>query len=141
LSFSIAEPIQRFKIWLVAAVDGHLISEAGATFKSLADGWADTTTPHCKLMLTVLGGIAEFERSLIMRTNEGRAKAKAEGIVFGRKQADHASAPRGVEAARRWRDDARHRDDLQRLPHHDCAAQASRPRRLINEGRGLFCWA
>ena len=68
-------------------------------------------------MLTVLGGIAEFERSLIMRTNEGRAKAKAEGIVFGRKQADHASAPRGIEAARRWRDDARHRDDLQRLPH------------------------
>ena len=37
-------------------------------------------------MLIVLGGIAEFERSLILeRTNEGRAKAKAEGTVFGRK--------------------------------------------------------
>ena len=64
----------------------HRIGEAGATFKSLADTWADTTTPHGKLMLHVLGGLAEFERSLILqRTNEGRAKAKAEGVQFGRK--------------------------------------------------------
>ena len=48
------------------------ISDAGASFKSLADGWADTTTPHGRLMLTVLGGLAEFERSLILaRTKAG----------------------------------------------------------------------
>src|SRR5262249_15184560 len=41
------------------------ISDKGAGFKSLADAWADTTTPHGRLMLTVLGGLAEFERELI----------------------------------------------------------------------------
>jgi DNA invertase Pin-like site-specific DNA recombinase len=39
------------------------IAKAGAGFKSLADAWADTTTPHGRLMLTVLGGLAEFERA------------------------------------------------------------------------------
>jgi DNA invertase Pin-like site-specific DNA recombinase len=62
------------------------IGEAGASFRSLADAWADTTTPHGRLMLTVLGGLAEFERHLILsRTNEGRIRAKARGIRFGRK--------------------------------------------------------
>ena len=62
------------------------IGEAGATFKSLADAWADTTTPHGKLILTVLGGLAEYERSLIIaRTDEGRRRAKANGVKFGRK--------------------------------------------------------
>lgn len=61
------------------------ISKRGAGFKSLADAWADTTTPHGRLMLTVLGGLAEFERELIKaRTGEGRARAKAEGIHMGR---------------------------------------------------------
>src|SRR5262249_41568976 len=41
------------------------ITEAGAGFRSLADAWADTTTAHGRLMLTVLGGLAEFERELI----------------------------------------------------------------------------
>jgi DNA invertase Pin-like site-specific DNA recombinase len=63
------------------------IAKAGATFKSLGDGWADTTTPHGRLMLTVLGGLAEFERELIrQRTGEGRVRAKARGVKFGRKQ-------------------------------------------------------
>jgi DNA invertase Pin-like site-specific DNA recombinase len=62
------------------------ISKAGATFKSLADSWADTTTPHGRLMLTILGGLAEFERELITaRTSEGRKVAKAKGIKFGPK--------------------------------------------------------
>jgi DNA invertase Pin-like site-specific DNA recombinase len=62
------------------------IGEAGAGFKSLADTWADTTTPHGRLMLTVLGGLAEFERELISaRTGEGRRRARANGIRFGRK--------------------------------------------------------
>ena len=51
------------------------IAEKGAGFKSLGDTWADTTTPHGRLMLTVLGGLAEFERELIRtRTGEGRAR-------------------------------------------------------------------
>jgi DNA invertase Pin-like site-specific DNA recombinase len=62
------------------------IAKAGATFKSLSDAWADTTTPHGRLMLTVLGGLAEFERHLILnQTAEGRVRAKAKGIKFGRK--------------------------------------------------------
>jgi DNA invertase Pin-like site-specific DNA recombinase len=62
------------------------ISDAGASFKSLGDPWADTTTAHGKLMVTVLAGLAEFERHLILsRTNEGRQRAMARGIRFGRK--------------------------------------------------------
>jgi DNA invertase Pin-like site-specific DNA recombinase len=61
-------------------------AKAGAGFKSLADTWADTTTPHGRLMLTVLGGLAEFERELIRaRTDDGRKRAMAKGIKFGRK--------------------------------------------------------
>ncbi len=62
------------------------VSERGAGFRSLADAWADTTTPHGRLMLTVLGGLAEFERALILsRTGEGRIRAMARGVQFGRK--------------------------------------------------------
>ena len=62
------------------------ISKAGAMFKSLADAWADTTTPHGRLMVTVLGGLAEFERDLIKaRTDDGRRRAMANGKRFGRK--------------------------------------------------------
>jgi DNA invertase Pin-like site-specific DNA recombinase len=62
------------------------IAKAGAGFRSLADTWADTTTPHGKLMLTILGGLAEFERTLIrQRCDEGIQKARAKGIKFGRK--------------------------------------------------------
>jgi DNA invertase Pin-like site-specific DNA recombinase len=62
------------------------ISEREAGFRSLSDQWADTTTPHGRLMLTVLGGLAEFERSLILaRTGEGRTRAMARGVRFGRK--------------------------------------------------------
>ncbi len=62
------------------------ISKVGAGFRSIADAWADTTTPHGRLMLTVLGGLAEFERELIKaRTDEGRKRAQARGIRFGRK--------------------------------------------------------
>jgi DNA invertase Pin-like site-specific DNA recombinase len=61
------------------------IAKAGAGFKSLHDTWADTTTPHGRLMLTVLGGLAEFERELILaRTSDGRTRAKARGVHFGR---------------------------------------------------------
>jgi len=76
------------------------IGKAGATFRSLADQWADTTTPHGRLMLTVLGGLAEFERHLILsRTAEGRTRAQANGVRFGRKPA--LTAYQRAEALRR----------------------------------------
>jgi DNA invertase Pin-like site-specific DNA recombinase len=61
------------------------INDRKAGFRSLGDAWADTTTSHGRLMLTVLGGLAEFERDLIRaRTGEGRARAKANGKHLGR---------------------------------------------------------
>ena len=61
------------------------ITDRKAGFRSLGDAWADTTTAHGRLMLTVLGGLAEFERELIRaRTGEGRARAKANGKSLGR---------------------------------------------------------
>jgi DNA invertase Pin-like site-specific DNA recombinase len=62
------------------------IGDKGASFKSLGDSWADTTTPAGKLMLTVLGGLSEYERHLILaRTSEGRQRAQQRGVKFGRK--------------------------------------------------------
>src|SRR6516164_7900851 len=76
------------------------IGKAGATFKSLADAWANTDTAHGRLMLTVLGGLAEFERHLILsRTAEGRTRAQASGVKFGRKPS--LSAFQRAEALRR----------------------------------------
>ena len=61
------------------------ITSKKAGFRSLGDGWADTTTPHGRLMLTVLGGLAEFERDLIRaRTGESRERARARGVRMGR---------------------------------------------------------
>jgi DNA invertase Pin-like site-specific DNA recombinase len=61
------------------------VAKRGAGFRSLKDTWADTTTPLGRLMLTVLGGLAEFERELIRaRTGEGRTRAMAKGVRFGR---------------------------------------------------------
>lgn len=63
----------------------HDIREKGAALRSLADAWLDTATPTGQLVLTVLGGIAQFERSLIRdRTSEGRARAKQAGRRLGR---------------------------------------------------------
>ena len=61
------------------------LTQRGVSFKSLKDTWADTTSPHSRLMLTVLGGLAEFERELIRaRTGDGRKRAKERGVRFGR---------------------------------------------------------
>ncbi len=61
------------------------ITAQGAGFCSLSDTWADTTTPHGRLMVTVIGGLAEFERKLIRtRTIEGRARATQRGQHMGR---------------------------------------------------------
>jgi DNA invertase Pin-like site-specific DNA recombinase len=61
------------------------ISERGASFRSLRDTWADTTNAHGRLIITVLAGLAEFERELIRsRCGEGMARAKDRGVRFGR---------------------------------------------------------
>jgi DNA invertase Pin-like site-specific DNA recombinase len=61
------------------------IGKAGAQFKSLRETWADTTTPVGRLMVTIIGGIAEFERELIRdRTGDGIRRAKAAGVHMGR---------------------------------------------------------
>jgi DNA invertase Pin-like site-specific DNA recombinase len=62
------------------------VSDRGAGFRSLADPMIDTSSAHGKLILAVLGALAEFERSMILaRTSEGRIRAQARGVRFGRK--------------------------------------------------------
>jgi DNA invertase Pin-like site-specific DNA recombinase len=61
------------------------ITEKQAGLQSLDEPWADTTTPSGKMVMTIFGGIAEFERSLILsRTQSGRHDAMARGVAFGR---------------------------------------------------------
>lgn len=61
------------------------VQSKGARLKIL-DMNLDTQTSTGKLMLTVLGGIAEFERQIMLeRQREGIAKAKAAGKYKGRK--------------------------------------------------------
>jgi DNA invertase Pin-like site-specific DNA recombinase len=61
------------------------IVDAGAQFRSLAEPWADTGTSTGRLMIAVLGGLADVERDLIRtRTSEGRARAMKRGQHMGR---------------------------------------------------------
>lgn len=61
------------------------LQDAGAGLRSLAEPWADTTSPAGRMVLTVFAGIAEFERALISeRTSTGRVAARARGVRFGR---------------------------------------------------------
>ena len=103
------------------------ITDSKAGFRSLGDAWADTTTPHGRLMLTVLGGLAEFERELIRaRTSEGRARAVARGVKLGRQaEADAAPEEGGDQAPRPRRGHvAGNRPQLQRSPQYDFEAVA-----------------
>jgi DNA invertase Pin-like site-specific DNA recombinase len=62
-----------------------LIRKSGASFQSLSEPWADTTSYAGKMIMTVFAGIAEFERDLIRdRTGVGRIAAKKRGVNFGR---------------------------------------------------------
>lgn len=62
------------------------IGRAGASFVSLAEPWADTTSPAGKLIMTVFAGVAQFERErMLERCDAGRAVAKQNGVRFGRR--------------------------------------------------------
>jgi DNA invertase Pin-like site-specific DNA recombinase len=89
---------QLYRLWKCAIKDDDRLVDAliqkfydimvGFSFQraEAADPWCDTTTPGGRLMLTVLGDLAEFERELIKaRTSEGRERAKRAGIRMGRK--------------------------------------------------------
>jgi DNA invertase Pin-like site-specific DNA recombinase len=75
------------------------IKAAGAGIKALDDPWCDTTTAHGELIITVMGGLAEFERKLIrQRCDEGIRRAQAKGTKFGRPSAlDHGQRKRIAE--------------------------------------------
>ena len=76
------------------------IADAKAQFRSLAEPWADTATSTGRLMLAVLGGLADVERDLIRtRTAEGRSRAKAQGKHMGRPPS--LTPPQQKEAIRR----------------------------------------
>src|SRR5271168_3619342 len=91
-----------------------MIADAGARFRSLAEPWADTGTSTGRLMLAVLGGLADVERDLIRtRTAEGRSRAKARGKHMGRPPKLHtAAAERGQPTPRRGRYVRRTRSQL-----------------------------
>jgi DNA invertase Pin-like site-specific DNA recombinase len=62
------------------------VSDKRAGFRSISEGWADTTTAFGRFLVVVLGGVAEFEREMILaRTAEGRARAVAMGVRMGRR--------------------------------------------------------
>jgi DNA invertase Pin-like site-specific DNA recombinase len=65
----------------------HELQEQSCGFVSLGESWCDTTTEVGRLMLTIMGGISEFERGLIRkRCEEGIQRAKRKGVTFGRKR-------------------------------------------------------
>jgi DNA invertase Pin-like site-specific DNA recombinase len=79
------------------------IVDAGAQFRSLAEPWADTATSTGRLMIAVLGGLADVERDLIRtRTAEGRSRAKARGQHMSRPS---ALTPQQQTEARKRRDE------------------------------------
>ncbi len=81
------------------------IVDAGGQFRSLAEPWADTSTSTGRLMIAVLGGLADVERDLIRtRTAEGRSRAKGRGQHMGRPPA--LTVPQQKEARQRREDGA-----------------------------------
>jgi DNA invertase Pin-like site-specific DNA recombinase len=75
----------------------HDLQEQGCGFVSLGEGWCDTTTEVGRLMLTIMGGIAEFERGLIRRRcEEGIERARTKGTKFGRPSALDTSQRRTI---------------------------------------------
>jgi hypothetical protein len=97
------------------------VSKAGAGFRSLADAWADTTSAHGRLMLTVLGGLAEFERELI-KARTAEAGSSPRGTLRPEAQAHSSPNPRSARATGSWRGPRGNRPELQRQSQHDQSA-------------------
>jgi DNA invertase Pin-like site-specific DNA recombinase len=102
------------------------LGERDVGVKSLAEPWADTTTPAGKLMLTVFAGVAEFERARSKeRQREGIEAAKAKGVYTGGKQT--------VDRLRVWQmlDDKVSKAEIARQL--DCSEMTIH--RIVKEGR------
>jgi len=99
------------------------IVDAKAQFRSLAEPWADTGTSTGRLMLAVLGGLADVERDLIRtRTAEGRSRAQKRGQHMGPTPKTHRRAEgRSTAAVGTGRDPCRTRPQLRRGQEHDFA--------------------
>ena len=94
------------------------IGKAGAAFRSLGDPLWDTTSSRGRLLSTLLAAIADFERDLIReRTGEGRKRAMANGVKFGRKR--KLSEYQRAEAIKRRADRGNARVDRQELRRGD----------------------
>jgi DNA invertase Pin-like site-specific DNA recombinase len=104
------------------------IADRKASFRSLADVWADTTTTHGPLILTVLGGLAEFDREpMPARTSEGRECAKVRDVKLGRKP--RLTAHQKIETIGR-----RERGDLVReLAHSDTVKHSTISRLALSQ--------
>ncbi len=115
-------PLARSTFDLFAIV--KQIVDAGGQFRSLAEPWADTATSTGRLMIAVLGGLADVERDLIRtRTAEGRSRAKARGQHMGRPpKLTAAAADGGTAAAGRGRDAQGAGPKLQRRQRDDFEA-------------------
>ena len=99
------------------------VVDAGAQFRSLAEPWADTSTSTGRLMIAVLGGLADVERDLIRtRTAEGRGRAKARGQHMGRPS---KLTPQQQAEARRRRAEGARLKELARS-YNVCVATISR---------------
>ncbi len=76
------------------------IVDAGGQFRSLAEPWADTATSTGRLMIAVLGGLADVERDLIRtRTAEGQEPGEGARAAHGPTAEAHAAAAEGSTAA------------------------------------------
>ncbi len=104
------------------------IAKAGAGFRSLHDAWADTTTAHGRLMLTVLGGLAEFERDLIRA--HGRRQGARQGArrPYGATPCPHPASARGRLAGpcQGQGDAGRLGAAVQREPEHDFEVEVAK---------------
>jgi len=82
LEFQVSRDARLTKILLETV---ETLKERGASFKSLQEPWADTTSATGRLVMTFFSGMAEFERDLIRdRTEVGRRAALERGVKFGR---------------------------------------------------------
>jgi DNA invertase Pin-like site-specific DNA recombinase len=112
------------------------IVDAGGQFRSLAEPWADTSTSTGRLMIAILGGLADVERDLIRtRTAEGRSRAKARGQPMGRPP---SLTPQQQAEARRRRAEGATLRDLARS-YNVSAATISRLRERTRRSDSRKC--